>query len=351
MSQSVAQPENMAGPSASNSIPPQLSAEQDSQPDRGSLEDVIQPDNGLDMLGLPLLQYPPPSAAGDEGNDSQQVPFEESSEGTGVPPLAVLSELRDAQKFIEAIRAATLDKDALDEDVLERLYAPPSTLLDSEINDPTFRFALDLFLDTNTSSDDTYKSVRSSYHRHHPDRLLPSHYQMKKRLTEITGIAPIKHDMCIQSSRSDGQDKVPRRVFYTLPLGPQLQAQWRNPVGAQNMRHRETRTKKVIEELRRDGWNVSEYDDFFQGSDYLQAVLDGKIKDGDTVLMLSMDGAQLYRNKQSDCWMYIWVILNLAPDLRYKVNIQEGSVSGMQKGIYLSFHSSSSRSSRLMVLA
>lgn len=34
--------------------------------------------------------------------------------------------------------------------------------------------------------------------------------------------------------------------------------------------------------------------------------------------MLSIDGAQLYQSKQSDCWIYIWVILDLAPDLRYK---------------------------------
>lgn len=36
------------------------------------------------------------------------------------------------------------------------------------------------------------------------------------------------------------------------------------------------------------------------------------------VLFLSIDGAQLYEMKQSDCWIYIWVILDLPPDLRYK---------------------------------
>jgi hypothetical protein len=34
--------------------------------------------------------------------------------------------------------------------------------------------------------------------------------------------------------------------------------------------------------------------------------------------MFSADGAQLYRNKKSDCWMYIWVIYDLAPGDRYK---------------------------------
>ena len=61
------------------------------------------------------------------------------------------------------------------------------------------------------------------------------------------------------------------------------------------------------------------YDDFTCGSDYLRAVQTGQIAPGDTVVLFSIDGAQLYKNKKSTCWMYIWVILNLAPDKRYKV--------------------------------
>jgi hypothetical protein len=34
--------------------------------------------------------------------------------------------------------------------------------------------------------------------------------------------------------------------------------------------------------------------------------------------MLLIDSTQLYESKQSDCWIYIWVLLDLAPDLRYK---------------------------------
>jgi len=42
------------------------------------------------------------------------------------------------------------------------------------------------------------------------------------------------------------------------------------------------------------------------------------LKSHDTVLMFSADGAQLYRNKKSDCWIYIWIIYDLAPGDRYK---------------------------------
>ena len=36
------------------------------------------------------------------------------------------------------------------------------------------------------------------------------------------------------------------------------------------------------------------------------------------VLMLSIDGAQLYQSKQSDCWIYIWVVFDLPPNKQYK---------------------------------
>jgi hypothetical protein len=66
-------------------------------------------------------------------------------------------------------------------------------------------------------------------------------------------------------------------------------------------------------------------DDIAMGRDYLGAVLDGDIKENDIVLMVSLDGAQLYESKQSDCWMYIWIIVNLSPDKRYrKIHVRPG---------------------------
>lgn len=45
----------------------------------------------------------------------------------------------------------------------------------------------------------------------------------------------------------------------------------------------------------------------------------------DIVVSLFIDGAQLYEKKQSDCWIYVWIIINLAPNVRYhKVNVLLG---------------------------
>ncbi len=321
-------------------------------PDPGSLDDYIQEVGFSD--GDPLLPFsgefdepPVPTEEVARGTAAEGSSLEESVQASlGVPPEATMSDLRIAQQFIAAVRSATLEETGLDPDVLARLRNPPTTPLASELTDPDFLFALDVFLGTTNASDDTYNTVRSSYLRRHPTASLPSLYQLKKRIVELTGVTPVKNDMCPDSclaytgpfsgyehcpecggsrydpvalQESGGKKKIPRRVFYTLPPGPQIQAQWRTEEGARNMRHRERETARIVEELRRNGGQLSEYNDVYHGSDYLETVLAGKIKNRDTVLMLSMDGAQLYRNKQSDCWMYIWVILNLAPDLRYKV--------------------------------
>ena len=65
---------------------------------------------------------------------------------------------------------------------------------------------------------------------------------------------------------------------------------------------------------------VDQYEDILHGSEYLKSCMSGQIKAEDTVIMSSMDGAQLYKDKKSDCWILIWIILELSPDLRYKKN-------------------------------
>ena len=70
---------------------------------------------------------------------------------------------------------------------------------------------------------------------------------------------------------------------------------------------------------------ISIIEDIAMGLDYLSAVLDGDINPQDIVLMVSLDGAQLQEDKDSDHWMYIWILINLSPDQCYrKYNILPG---------------------------
>jgi hypothetical protein len=68
-------------------------------------------------------------------------------------------------------------------------------------------------------------------------------------------------------------------------------------------------------------------DDILCGEAYLNLVDSTEIREYDSVLMLSIDGAQLYKSKKSDCWIYIWILVDLAPDKRYKIrNILPGGI-------------------------
>ncbi|KAF8156691.1 hypothetical protein B0H34DRAFT_657510 [Crassisporium funariophilum] len=120
---------------------------------------------------------------------------------------------------------------------------------------------------------------------------------------------------------SGGIKKIPQQQFLTPPIGPQLQPLWRTPEGAQAMPYCLNLTKALFQkaDARPDkSIVIDQYKNLFHGNTYLNAVRSGDLKDNNMVLMLLIDGAQLYQSKQSDCWIYIWVILNLAPDLHYK---------------------------------
>lgn len=108
------------------------------------------------------------------------------------------------------------------------------------------------------------------------------------------------------------------RKFSSFLLGPQLQALYRSSDTAMALRYLYDRTHHILEELKTNGGIINEFDDVCHGEDIRKHFESKNIGLHDFVLVLSVDGAQLYQSKQSDCWVFIWVILNLSPDSRYK---------------------------------
>ena len=253
--------------------------------------------------------------------------------------LAQLKDIKLAMEFIKALEAASFDDEhsGLDADTLHRLRNPPTSSVD--LSDPDLRLGLDLFLASIKSSQDTYILSRDAILRRHPEDNIPSYDQMKRHIAEITGILPIISDMCrnsciaftgplatLDTCSECGEprlDPITKKAFqhlYTIPLGPQLQAQWRDIESAQRMHYRRRKTHEIITQLEgnnHDG-DPPPLTDFLHSNAYLEAVRCGNINDNDMVLMLSMDGAQLYEHKASDCWIYIWILFDLAPEQRYK---------------------------------
>ena len=250
--------------------------------------------------------------------------------------------------FILALRdASTADPVAiLNDDALDRLRNPPNT--PPVIENPGIWYSISIHLALEHSSQDAYERVCHSTIRNFSGAPgvddIQSFYNVERTIRTFTGVEPIHHDMCSNTcltytgpfadldaclicgtSRwnqqtlqgSNGHLKLPAQTFTTIPLAPQLQACNRDPESAHAMRYLHERTRQILDHFR-DTQTIPVVDDIAMGWDYLGAVLEGDITENDIVVMVSLDGAQLYDSRELDCWIYIWIILNLPPDQRYK---------------------------------
>ncbi|KAJ3516244.1 hypothetical protein NMY22_g14258 [Coprinellus aureogranulatus] len=276
---------------------------------------------------------PPPG----EGTPTQQAepePEPGSSNSTG--PTAGGETLPEDQ----------LEGSGLDENVVHRLMNPFKEFLDLD-DDPDLKLSIRLYMDLGSASQAAYMAARAAILERWPESTVLTYDQVSSRVQQLTAVVPIVHDMCVNSCmgytgplaelhqclfctesrydevKSRAGKLVPRQTFYTIPIGTQVQALWRNRESAKLMSYRKEKTREMMDFITREddgsvSLNIEVFDDYVCGSDYLTAVLDGRISDDDMVLVLSADGAQLYKNKGSDCWIYIWVIMDLPPGARYK---------------------------------
>jgi hypothetical protein len=252
--------------------------------------------------------------------------------------LARLDSMKTTMAFIQALKTASFDDEwsKLDPDALDQLRNPPMTSVNIDDN-PAWRLGLDLYLSVTNAAQETYTSVRKAILRRYPDDEVPSYDQIKHYVAKLSGVYSIEDDMCINSClaftcpykdlqtcpecnepRFDPLNKKPRQQFHTIPLGPQLQALRRGVQSSLEMDYRWTITEQILKDLDIHEGNIPVIKDLFYGQAYIDLVDQGKINKDDIVLMFSIDGAQLYASKASDCWIYIWVIFEYDPDSRYK---------------------------------
>ena len=250
-----------------------------------------------------------------------------------------LEALCNSSNFVDCLHMASLDNDAIPPDVRERLRSPPTAL---PAIDADLCMCIEIFLGTTNGSQSMYETVCRAIRWRSPEIQTLSYKQMRRKLVDLTGVIPVMTDMCFDlcvaftgpfselrtcpecSSawyetvmQGNRRVSVPRKQALTIPVGPQIQAQYRSHEGAWNMGHRVRVMEPLLAKLR-DGGSIETYDDVYCSSILIDAARRGDLASDDVVLMLSVDGAQLYQSKQLDCWIYIWVLLDLAPDLRYK---------------------------------
>jgi hypothetical protein len=262
--------------------------------------------------------------------------------------LSRIESIKITQEFIEQISTATFENGCLEDDIIHHLRTPCNELAQPSISDPDIRLSLDLFLAVENASEETYHACRDAILRRYPDSGVLSYHAVKMLVAEMTGVVAVYDDMCINSCHAFtgpfaelqscsicgearyevteaalSSKNVPqaRQQFCTILLGPQLQALRRSYSGAMDMHYLDHKLKQVEEMLNdlqvEDGGDIV-YDDIFSGSEIQDLAERVNITGNDTVVSLSLDGAQLYQNKKSDTWISIWIVDNFSPSQRYQ---------------------------------
>ncbi|KAK2467336.1 hypothetical protein APHAL10511_000571 [Amanita phalloides] len=314
----------------------------DPSPARGTCDesDKEDPEDSEDKEGAPgpVPEFEQPQLEEepedeDEGHDSTDIPLDLNDP----LPQPTLPRLVLTKDMIDDVKAACLEDD-LNEEMLERLWNPPK---EPESLSPDILFSMALFNNLVGGSQQMYHDACQMI-KHFTGHMLESYHKVKTKVENTTRIAQLQTDMCIRSCVAftgpfKGLDKCPecnedryqknkksgklqpQQQFYTIPLGPQLQAMWRTPEGADRMRYRNHKTDEIIQKILKEH-KISSFEDIFDGFEYINACRDNKIHPDDVFVKLSIDATQLYRNKVSDTWFGIWVVLNLSPNLCYKKN-------------------------------
>ena len=80
-----------------------------------------------------------------------------------------------------------------------------------------------------------------------------------------------------------------------------IQALYASPNTAEKMHYCEWKTVEILEYAWTHDGKVKKYNDTTCGREYLNAVKTGKISKDNILVQFSLDSAQLYRDKESDC--------------------------------------------------
>jgi hypothetical protein len=327
-----------AGPSARDPTPPLAPSDDDlddSAPDPGCLAErndntAAEPAGGVELPS----QSPSPEPLDVEQEAQEQL------EDADVPllsfeelPEPVLPDLQISMAYIRLLRQATHANSSLPDSVLQRIYAPFSQ--EFNLDDPDERQSVKLFLATMDASRHAYEDACAAVVDRDPHYNLLSWDVVQKRLADWTGVHLVRHDMCFIScvgftgpyaqldkcpncgqARRDAAG-APRKQFFTIPLVTQLQARFASKHSARRMRYGAQKLRENLAHAAANDGQQSSFSDVFSGLQFLDAFQSGRIKERDVMVFFSTDGAQVYENKQSDCWFSIACILNLPPDIRY----------------------------------
>ena len=293
---------------------------------------------GGDNLRVPSPEPPPGTTeAGQSGQHNSIEPDPLEQEPTEDDPGATiwLPNLQTTQRFVDALRMASLENSGMQLEDIDSLW-DPGLVLDLEDPSPLLR-SLRHFINNSGSSWAHYNGIWEIELLNNSSEVFLSFDQVKRWLCWLSGVVPVEHDMCPNTcvaytglykeldtcphcalSRHFPDTNTPRKRFATVPIGPVVQAFYGSPELAEHMHYLGRALSMNTDHAQHAGGILNRYNDISCGKDILSAWISGNLQKSDVALQLSIDGAQLRANQPSEAWVFIWVIHNLPPNLRYK---------------------------------
>jgi hypothetical protein len=247
-----------------------------------------------------------------------------------------LPDLQTTQHFVDSLCTAVLESSGMHDEDINSLCNPGP---EHELVDPSpLLWSIRHFINNLLSSRDHYEMFRCIELADNPNDPMLTFDQVKCRVRWLSGVVPLEHDMCPNTCvaytgpYSDlehcprcadpcylpGGTKKPQRRFTTMPIGPVIQAFYGSREVTERMHYLETRLAENLGLANASGGKLAMYDDTACGKELLDAWSQGHFQKTDIALQFSIDGAQLHSDRQSESWVFIWVIHNLPPEMRYK---------------------------------
>ncbi|KZV99848.1 hypothetical protein EXIGLDRAFT_605347 [Exidia glandulosa HHB12029] len=321
-------------------------------PDNDELE-PDEPEPG--SLAAQEISEPSHGETGDHSaaEGSASLP-ESSSSADDTGPRSSIPEIQLIQDYIAAVEAADINNGDLSSASVHRLLNPPtSQLVLDEEKDRGLLLSLRQFLAHANGPENGYAASIRACKRAGVAEKLYSLAELKGWMSDATGVIPIVHDMCPASCQAytgplaaeescrtcklsryiPGSNRQPRQTFHTIPLAPVVQSMHRDPDVSKQFQYGAQKLEDTLQYAKTHEGKIPLYDDILCGRDILRAYARKDILPSDILLMGSYDGCQIYHDKQSDCWIYIWVFISVSPDKRYKKRwiIPGGFIPGPNK--------------------
>ena len=208
---------------------------------------------------------PPKSEESESESDSESEESEDEDD-----PHITLENMKLNLEFIRMVKEAILTSRFTPAKL--RNFQNPRGIRFSPSDNPDLRLFIKPFILTldHNQSQKAYAATRENIRDRYPDSEMLSYDQVKQRVSDLSGVVTLKHNMCVGShvaftgpfahleqcpccgqsrydekklAKSGGKKQSPSKG---LPLGPQLQARWRSPETAQKMFYRRDKTQDIL---------------------------------------------------------------------------------------------------------